>query len=362
MSDKKCVPQRVDKDAFPVPPDCAQDAGFDLAGFTGRWFITAGLNPLFDTFDCQAHFFASPDPARLVARINWRIPAGVGAGGAPDFAERSTVQTFVQDPANKAHLLNHGNEYLHYEDDWYILASKPDSYVLVYYIGNNDAWRGYGGAVLYTRAPTLPQELIPELSAAVEGAGLKWSDFKATDNTCGPHPPPESFAEKAADLERELASEVVAVERAVGGKARTVEAAVEADVEAVERVLASDVAAVERVLASDVAAVRKAAVAEARALADARARLVSSLRSFGKFTVLEGQGGAALSGPGAGMPGGMPAPAIALDESPEAVAARKAAMDAEMEEAEKALKKVEAVYSRPSWLPTWLGGPPAHAK
>ncbi len=358
VSDKKCVPQRVDEGVFPVPPDCAQDSAFDLSSFTGRWYITAGLNPLFDIFDCQAHFFAAPDPGKLVGRINWRIPAGVAAGGAPDFTERSTVQTFVQDEANPAHLANHGNEYLHYEDDWYVLASKPDSYVLVYYIGNNDAWRGYGGAVVYTRAASLPPDLIPELSAAVEGAGLKWADFALTDNSCGPHPPPETLAEKAADLERVVAADVVAVERAVAGEARTVEAAVEADVEAVERALASNVAAVERVLASDAAAVRDAAVAEARALADARARFAGSLRSFGKFTVLEGKGVGSSSSPGAGMPGGMPAPAVVMDDSPAAVAARAA----EMEAAEAALKKVEAVYERPSWLPSWLGGPPPHAR
>jgi len=40
------------------------------------------------------------------------------------------LQTFVQDPNNPAILYNHGNEYLHYEDDWYILAYKPNTYVV----------------------------------------------------------------------------------------------------------------------------------------------------------------------------------------------------------------------------------------
>ena len=53
--------------------------------------------------------------------------------------------------ANPAMLYNGGNDYLHYEDTWYILASKPDEYVVVYYIGNNDAWKGYGGGTVYTR-------------------------------------------------------------------------------------------------------------------------------------------------------------------------------------------------------------------
>ncbi len=53
--------------------------------------------------------------------------------------------------ANPAVLWNHDNDYLHYSDDWYILASKPDEYLLIYYKGNNDAWKGYGGATVYTR-------------------------------------------------------------------------------------------------------------------------------------------------------------------------------------------------------------------
>jgi VDE lipocalin domain len=59
---------------------------------------------------------------------------------------------------------------------------------MIYYRGNNDAWKGYGGAVVYTRAPKLPQEYIPELKAAAEAAGLDWSKFTTTNNTCGPHP------------------------------------------------------------------------------------------------------------------------------------------------------------------------------
>lgn len=67
------------------------------------------------------------------------------------------AQRFKQDPQKPAVLYNHDNEYLHYKDDWYIIASKPDSYVVVYYKGSNDAWDGYGGAVVYTRARQLPK-------------------------------------------------------------------------------------------------------------------------------------------------------------------------------------------------------------
>jgi len=70
LSSKRCVPQRPDegpapgeskwtplKGRYPVPPADSISQDFDVTKMTGRWYITAGLNPLFDTFDCQAHFF-----------------------------------------------------------------------------------------------------------------------------------------------------------------------------------------------------------------------------------------------------------------------------------------------------------------
>ncbi len=74
-----------------------------------RRFITAGLNPLFDAFPCQEHFFASPQPGVTYGEINWRIPRGKDG----DFVPRSTQQRFVQDKGNPAILYNHDNEYLH---------------------------------------------------------------------------------------------------------------------------------------------------------------------------------------------------------------------------------------------------------
>ena len=42
---------------------------------------------------------------------------------------------------------------------------------------------------LACRDASLPQELVPELKAKAESVGLKWEDFKVTDNSCQPHPP-----------------------------------------------------------------------------------------------------------------------------------------------------------------------------
>lgn len=36
-----------------------------MAALQGRWYITAGLNPLFDQFDCQEHYFGVPEPGML---------------------------------------------------------------------------------------------------------------------------------------------------------------------------------------------------------------------------------------------------------------------------------------------------------
>jgi len=216
VSEKKCVPQRVDEGLYPIPPDCALDNSFDLGMFQGRWYITAGLNPLFDTFPCQEHYFATPEGSAGVVfgEINWRIPMG-----QDDFIQRSTMQRFVQTPDNPAILLNHDNDYLHYQDDWYIIASKPNEYVFIYYRGQNDAWKGYGGATVYTRESKLPEKYIPELKIAAENAGLSWGDFMITDNSCPPKPlskgPLEELQSDLKQAEEFASKEIVTLEDAL---------------------------------------------------------------------------------------------------------------------------------------------------
>ncbi|KAJ1414664.1 VDE lipocalin domain [Sesbania bispinosa] len=179
--------------------------------FSGKWFITSGLNPTFDTFDCQLHEFHT-ESNKLVGNLSWRIQT-------PDagFLTRSTVQKFVQDPSYPGILYNHDNEYLHYQDDWYILSSKienkPDDYVFVYYRGRNDAWEGYGGAVVYTRSAVLPESIIPELDKAAKSVGRDFSKFIKTDNTCGPEPSlVERLEKKVEEGEETIAREVEELE------------------------------------------------------------------------------------------------------------------------------------------------------
>lgn len=211
VSRKKCVPQKSDVGEFPVPDPAVLVKSFNIKDFSGKWFITSGLNPTFDTFDCQLHEFHT-ESDKLVGNLSWRIRT-------PDtgFFTRSTVQRFVQDPTHPGILYNHDNEYLHYQDDWYILSSKienkPDDYVFVYYKGRNDAWDGYGGAVVYTRSAVLPQSIVPELERAAQSVGRSFSQFIKTDNTCGPEPPLVERLEKTVEEgEKTIIKEVEEIE------------------------------------------------------------------------------------------------------------------------------------------------------
>jgi hypothetical protein len=182
VTNKKCVPQEQDRGQYPVPPVGAADDTFDTRDFTGVWYITAGQNPLFDVFPCQRHVFSAPEQGKLHGELYWRVKTPYGVE-----LERSAVQDFVADKEHAGILYNHGNEFLHYQDDWYVVGYKKDAYVLVYYRGSNDAWDGYGGAVLYTREQALPDKYVPELrEAAAKVPGLKWEDFVRTDNSCKP--------------------------------------------------------------------------------------------------------------------------------------------------------------------------------
>lgn len=50
-------PQNQDDGSYPIPPDDALVKQFSLDEFSGKWYISAGLNPLFDIFDCQVRAF-----------------------------------------------------------------------------------------------------------------------------------------------------------------------------------------------------------------------------------------------------------------------------------------------------------------
>ncbi|XAR65824.1 Violaxanthin de-epoxidase [Bertholletia excelsa] len=214
VSRKKCVPQKSDVGEFPVPDPAVLVEKFNLKDFGGKWFITSGLNPSFDTFDCQLHEFHT-ESSKFVGNLSWRIRTPDGG-----FFTRSTVQRFVQDPIHPGILYNHDNDYLHYQDDWYILSSKienkPDDYVFVYYRGRNDAWDGYGGAVVYTRSAVLPESIVPELEKAAQSVGRNFNKFIRTDNTCGPEPPLVERIEKTVEEgERTIIREVEEIEEEV---------------------------------------------------------------------------------------------------------------------------------------------------
>ncbi len=187
VSDMDCVPTRPDDGSYPIPPPENMVQSFDTKLWNGRWYITAGQNELFDIFPCQVHFFTETEPGKFFGKLNWRIQEPDG-----EFFTRDALQRFVQDPKQPAHLINHDNEYLHYEDDWYIIDYAEDDnkegvppFAFVYYRGANDAWVGYGGAVVYTRDSRLPEELIPRLRKAAEKVNFNFDkDFTVTDNTC----------------------------------------------------------------------------------------------------------------------------------------------------------------------------------
>eukprot|EP00913_Durusdinium_trenchii_P017402 g16359.t2 len=82
---------------------------------------------------------------RLVGKINWRINEVDG-----EFISRSTVQSFVQ--AQPGLLLNHGNDYLNYQDDWYATAKANVPYDKYWKVTDNSCAAEGDPAKLHTPA------------------------------------------------------------------------------------------------------------------------------------------------------------------------------------------------------------------
>lgn len=215
ITKSSCVPQKADEGLYPIPPDEALVPAFDVRKMDGPWFISSGLNPTFDTYDCQLHTFKSTSDTEFQVDITWRVNKPDGG-----FFTRSAFQEFVQEPGKPGLLLNHDNEFLHYQDDWYVVSSSvtgsEDDYFFVYYRGKNDAWDGYGGAVLYTRSRTVPTSIIPELERSAKSVGIKYSDLIETNNTCPAELPLLIRLEKKVEaVEAAVVAEVVMVEEKV---------------------------------------------------------------------------------------------------------------------------------------------------
>ena len=261
VTDTQCVPQRGDDNSWPVPKNEVLVDKFKPEDFVGEWYISAGLNKAFDTFDCQLHKFESPAPDKLVGNLQWRIKDPIAG---TNFVTRYTVQEFVQDPLQEGILYNHDNEFLHYQDDWYILAQKKDEYVLIYYRGSNDAWDGYGGATVYSRKPVLDKKYYAEIDAALNKIGRKFSDFTLTDNSCKAAETP--LEELEADLvfvenrvatgiqtaekklEKEIVKDLVGIEKEVEKDIVGIEKEVEKDLVGFEREVEKDFGGLARIL------------------------------------------------------------------------------------------------------------------
>mmetsp|Transcript_17057 Transcript_17057/g.34470 ORF Transcript_17057/g.34470 Transcript_17057/m.34470 type:complete len:481 (-) Transcript_17057:177-1619(-) len=274
VSDMTCVPQRPDDGSYPIPPKEKLVKKFDTKLFNGRWYITAGQNKLFDTFPCQVHFFTETEKGKFFGKLNWRIQEPDG-----EFFTRDALQKFVQDPKNPAHMINHDNEYLHYKDDWYIVDYAEDGnkegvppFAFVYYRGENDAWIGYGGAVVYTRDSKLPESLKPRLRKAAQKVNFDFDkDFEITDNSCKALEKGEEvvlrekFAGKMAiQTEKQLQQQAVVARTAATNSVRTevgvAEKAfitIEAKAVQFEKELVKDIEKVEKEFVKDVVKVEE---------------------------------------------------------------------------------------------------------
>lgn len=280
VSDMTCVPQKPDDGSYPVPPKEKLVQSFDTKLWNGKWYITAGQNKLFDVFPCQVHFFTETAPGKFFGKLNWRIQEPDG-----EFFTRDAVQEFYQDPENPAHLINHDNDYLHYQDDWYIVDYAADDnkegtppFAFVYYRGENDAWIGYGGAVVYTRDAKMPESLRPRLRLAAEKVGFDFDkDFDVTDNSCKVMDKGESIALKekfagkmAIQTEKQLQQQAVLARTAASSEVGSVEKGAEKALQRIEdkavefeKELAKDAFSVEEELIKDVVNVEKEIVKDA---------------------------------------------------------------------------------------------------
>ncbi|KAK6136364.1 hypothetical protein DH2020_029894 [Rehmannia glutinosa] len=153
---------------------------------------------------------------KLVANLSWRIKTpDTGFSLDRRFRDLCKIQNIQE-----YYTIMTMNFFTTKTTGTYILSSKienqPDDYIFVYYRGRNDAWDGYGGAVVYTRSAVLPESIIPQLEKAAQSVGRDFRNFIRTDNTCGPEPPLVERLEKTVEEGEEIiVKEVEEIEQEV---------------------------------------------------------------------------------------------------------------------------------------------------
>ena len=189
ISEHHCVKQT--KTNCPKPAYTGLVSEFNVkTDLVGLWYITRGLNNLFDCFDCQVHNFSynpniKPFAKPLHGDLKYNVKVNLNCTEDCKYLPREVFQSFSQDSQIPGHLMNHNNSLaeMHYSDDWYVLYASEKN-ILIYYCGCNDAMCGYGGSVLYSRTPKLDVDEEAALRKAVDGAKIEGFVF---DDLCVPN-------------------------------------------------------------------------------------------------------------------------------------------------------------------------------
>lgn len=206
--------------------------------FQGRWYIVGGLNPAFDTFDCQVHDFYKASVQRsnhdiADATFSYRIKKSDDefftktgdkkltivktepdtkqefdvmkaivndkkAWGKDIFEISSNLNLKIRDSTKAVERLQlklQPNQ-MKYKDDWIVLSYSTDPstpFIVVAYRGTNSAWNGYGGVNLYMKQPidirslensNVPKSMINEIEQGLGKIGLTIKDLIPIDNQC----------------------------------------------------------------------------------------------------------------------------------------------------------------------------------
>jgi violaxanthin de-epoxidase len=202
--------------------------------FNGRWYLSAGLNPAFDTFDCQAHDFSRPnanvkngnggvpiadatfsyrvqlsenkwftrtgdkrltlvnDDSTCVHDGKWRgFEQGLkwGIDSFLDENHEDNIGYLPAAPNNNVEtksprlVLTLKPELMNYKDDWVVLQSSPE-YIVLLYRGTNSAWEGYGGLNVYTRTRTISDSFKRDVDRGLSKVNLSLRDLTIVDNSC----------------------------------------------------------------------------------------------------------------------------------------------------------------------------------
>ncbi|KAI8915562.1 hypothetical protein EDD86DRAFT_287 [Gorgonomyces haynaldii] len=173
--EKGCISAPKNPPQCPRPKEYIRNPGLDL--ITGDWFVSRGLSPVYDQFQCQKMNIHAVNST--FSQYDYYLAAAPG--------QERFIPCQVQTKPGIDYLVTSYTigDFLQGTDEWYLL-DRTDDFLLIYYCGSAKGTAPYQGGIIMSKSQSsdIPKDVLDRFEIAINKTqtGVVLSDFVINDN------------------------------------------------------------------------------------------------------------------------------------------------------------------------------------